>query len=36
LTVRYQAPRLKKPFNLEARRAAGFTDAELERLQAVA
>lgn len=33
LTTRYQAPRLKQPFNLEARRAAGFTDTELERLQ---
>jgi uncharacterized ferritin-like protein (DUF455 family) len=34
LTVRYQAPKLKKPFNLDARRAAGFTDAELSALQA--
>lgn len=34
LTKHYQAPRLKKPFNLEARRAAGFTEVELERLQA--
>lgn len=34
LTTRYQAPRLKKPFNLEARRAAGFTEAELEALEA--
>ncbi|QBK06127.1 DUF455 family protein [Hylemonella gracilis] len=34
LTTRYQAPRLKKPFNLDARRAAGFTDAELLALEA--
>jgi uncharacterized ferritin-like protein (DUF455 family) len=34
LTARYQAPRLKRPFNLEARRAAGFSDAELSLLQA--
>lgn len=34
LTVKYQAPRLKKPFNLDARRAAGFTDEELAALQA--
>jgi uncharacterized ferritin-like protein (DUF455 family) len=34
LTVKYQAPRLKKPFNLDARRAAGFSDAELIALQA--
>jgi uncharacterized ferritin-like protein (DUF455 family) len=34
LMVRYEAPRLKKPFNLSARRAAGFTDAELVALQA--
>jgi uncharacterized ferritin-like protein (DUF455 family) len=33
LTVRYEAPKLKKPFNLDARRAAGFTDAELTALQ---
>ena len=32
LTVRYQAPRLRPPFNHEARRAAGFTDQELDRL----
>jgi uncharacterized ferritin-like protein (DUF455 family) len=36
LAVQYQAPRLKKPFNLDARRAAGFTDAELDALQALA
>jgi uncharacterized ferritin-like protein (DUF455 family) len=29
LTVRYEAPRLRPPFNHEARRAAGFTDEEL-------
>ncbi len=34
LTVKYQAPKLKKPFNLDARRAAGFSDAELSALQA--
>lgn len=34
LTVRYEAPKLKKPFNLDARRAAGFSDAELSVLQA--
>lgn len=33
LTVKYQAPKLKKPFNLDARRAAGFSDAELSALQ---
>jgi uncharacterized ferritin-like protein (DUF455 family) len=32
LTVRYQAPRLRPPFNHEARRAAGFTDQELDGL----
>ena len=35
LTERYQAPRLKPPFNLAARRAAGFSDAELAWLQAL-
>jgi uncharacterized ferritin-like protein (DUF455 family) len=29
LAARYGAPRLKAPLNMEARRAAGFTDAEL-------
>jgi uncharacterized ferritin-like protein (DUF455 family) len=29
LAARYQAPRLRPPFNLEARRAAGFTEAEI-------
>ena len=32
LTQRYQAPRLRPPFNTDARRAAGFTEAEIERL----
>jgi uncharacterized ferritin-like protein (DUF455 family) len=32
LAVRYGAPRLRGPFNLEARRAAGFAEAELEAL----
>jgi uncharacterized ferritin-like protein (DUF455 family) len=32
LTARHQAPRLRPPFNHAARYAAGFTDAELERL----
>jgi len=31
LTLRYKAPVLKGPFNIEGRRAAGFTEAELER-----
>lgn len=34
LARRYGAPRLRGPFNLEARRAAGFDDAELAALQA--
>ncbi|EHK66189.1 ferritin-like domain-containing protein [Achromobacter arsenitoxydans] len=34
LAKRYDAPRLRGPFNLEARRAAGFDDAELAALQA--
>jgi uncharacterized ferritin-like protein (DUF455 family) len=34
LTVRYEAPKLKKPFNLDARRAAGFSEVELSALQA--
>lgn len=33
LTVRYEAPKLKGPFNLAARRAAGFRDEELAALQ---
>ncbi|GKT23388.1 ferritin-like domain-containing protein [Acidovorax sp. SUPP3334] len=33
LVRRYEAPRLKPPFNAEARRAAGFSDAEMEWLQ---
>lgn len=32
LAVEHRAPRLRGPFNLEARRAAGFEAAELERL----
>ena len=36
LAERYQAPRLRGPFNLEARRAAGFEEAELEALQRMA
>jgi uncharacterized ferritin-like protein (DUF455 family) len=32
LAAAYGAPRLRGPFNLEARRAAGFTDRELEDL----
>ncbi len=31
LTVRYKAPVLKGPFNIEGRRQAGFTEAELQR-----
>ncbi len=33
LARRYAAPRLRAPFNLEARRAAGFSEAELDALQ---
>jgi uncharacterized ferritin-like protein (DUF455 family) len=36
LVARYRAPRLKPPFNLEARRAAGFDPAELAALQSSA
>jgi uncharacterized ferritin-like protein (DUF455 family) len=36
LATRYRAPRPKPPFNLEARRAAGFDSAELAALQAAA
>ncbi|PHM19275.1 MAG: hypothetical protein CK604_13050 [Curvibacter sp. PD_MW3] len=32
LTLKYEAPKLKGPFNLVARRAAGFNDAELAAL----
>ena len=32
LVVQYKAPTLRGPFNIEARRAAGFTDRELEAL----
>ena len=34
LTRRYQAPRLKGPFNFSARAAAGFSEQELQALQA--
>lgn len=33
LANRYQAPRLRGPFNLEARREAGFDESELQALQ---
>jgi uncharacterized ferritin-like protein (DUF455 family) len=33
LATRHEAPRLRGPFNLEARRAAGFDEAELQVLQ---
>lgn len=33
LAERFRAPRPRGPFNLEARRQAGFTDAELEQLR---
>ncbi|MDD2917901.1 ferritin-like domain-containing protein [Rhodoferax sp.] len=36
LALLYQAPTLKGPFNLDARRAAGFTEAELSALSAQA
>jgi uncharacterized ferritin-like protein (DUF455 family) len=29
---KYRAPKLKKPFNFEARKQAGFTDEELSQL----
>jgi uncharacterized ferritin-like protein (DUF455 family) len=32
LAEKYRAPKLKKPFNFEARRQAGFTDEELSQL----
>lgn len=35
LVTRYQAPRLKPPFNDTARREAGFTDAEMAYLAAI-
>ena len=35
LTVQYKAPKLRGPFNLDARRAAGFTEAELGALHAM-
>jgi uncharacterized ferritin-like protein (DUF455 family) len=36
LAGEYGAPRLRGPFNLAARRAAGFDDAELAQLEAAA
>jgi uncharacterized ferritin-like protein (DUF455 family) len=33
LAAQYRAPRMRGPFNLPARRAAGFTEAELQALQ---
>jgi uncharacterized ferritin-like protein (DUF455 family) len=36
LAEHHQAPRLRGPFNLEARRAAGFDEAELRALNAAA
>ncbi len=36
LALRHQAPRLRGPFNLQARRAAGFDEAELAALGAAA
>jgi uncharacterized ferritin-like protein (DUF455 family) len=36
LAAHYQAPRIRGPLNLDARRRAGFDDAELEALQATA
>lgn len=33
LVIRHEAPRLRPPFNHEARRAAGFTDEELRELR---
>jgi uncharacterized ferritin-like protein (DUF455 family) len=35
LSVRYKAPPLRGPFNLDARRAAGFSDEEMAALEAV-
>ena len=35
LSVEYAAPVLRGPFNLEARRRAGFTDAELAQMQSL-
>jgi uncharacterized ferritin-like protein (DUF455 family) len=34
LAKKYDAPRLRGPFNLAARRAAGFSETEIERLLA--
>jgi uncharacterized ferritin-like protein (DUF455 family) len=35
LAQRHRAPRLKPPFNLGARRAAGFDESELQALAAL-
>lgn len=35
LAARYQAPTLRGPFNIEARRAAGFSESELARLTGI-
>jgi uncharacterized ferritin-like protein (DUF455 family) len=32
LAVRFEAPRLRPPFNIEARLAAGFTESEIDLL----
>jgi uncharacterized ferritin-like protein (DUF455 family) len=32
LSRRHAAPRLRGPFNIDARRAAGFSQAEIDRL----
>jgi uncharacterized ferritin-like protein (DUF455 family) len=36
LCQQYRAPKLKPPFNLEARRSAGFSEAELAFIKAYA
>ena len=36
LVKKYDPPKLRQPFNLDARRLAGFDEAELEALQAQA
>ena len=35
LVKKYDAPKLRGPFNYAARKAAGFTDAELAALQII-
>ena len=32
LAIQYSAPKLRAPFNIEARLKAGFTEAEIEKL----